>query len=165
MTGNITIYDLKPVRFRTRVDIIQLNISKLFGIGTYIKNHSNYKLRNHIFEVWHISKLMDIKDDSLEGSLPKTILIFALISQQSFWFTVYNNAMANHWWWVLLRVRHQGTMSYGNTLVLLLWISLGTTKINLSVPSAACMRQWIGSALVQIMACHIFGAKHYLNQR
>ena len=26
-------------------------------------------------------------------------------------------------------------------------------------PSAAYMRQWIGSALVQIIACHLFGAK------
>ena len=28
-----------------------------------------------------------------------------------------------------------------------------------SPPSAAYMRQWIGPALVQIMACHLFGAK------
>ena len=31
--------------------------------------------------------------------------------------------------------------------------------IDLSPPSAACMRQWMGSALVQIMACRLFGAK------
>ena len=31
--------------------------------------------------------------------------------------------------------------------------------INSSPPSAAYLRQWIGSALVQIMACHLFGAK------
>ena len=31
--------------------------------------------------------------------------------------------------------------------------------INSSPPSAAYMRQWIGSALVQIMACRPFGAK------
>ena len=31
--------------------------------------------------------------------------------------------------------------------------------LNSSSPSAAYMRQWIGSALVQIMACHLFGAK------
>ena len=30
---------------------------------------------------------------------------------------------------------------------------------NSSPPSAAYMRQWIGSALVQIMACRLFGAK------
>ena len=30
---------------------------------------------------------------------------------------------------------------------------------NLSPPSAGYMRQWIGSALVQIMACRLFGAK------
>ena len=31
--------------------------------------------------------------------------------------------------------------------------------VNSSPPSAAYMRQWIGSALVQIMACRLFGAK------
>ena len=31
--------------------------------------------------------------------------------------------------------------------------------VNSSLPSAAYMRQWIGSALVQIMACRLFGAK------
>ena len=37
-----------------------------------------------------------------------------------------------------------------------LWKTVG---INSSAPSAACMRQWIGLALVQIMACRPFGAK------
>ena len=31
--------------------------------------------------------------------------------------------------------------------------------LNLSPPSAAYIRQWIGSALVQIMACRLFGTK------
>ena len=31
--------------------------------------------------------------------------------------------------------------------------------VNSSPPCAAYMRQWVGSALVQIMACHLFGAK------
>ena len=31
--------------------------------------------------------------------------------------------------------------------------------INSSPPSASYMRQWIGPALVQIMACRLFGAK------
>ena len=35
---------------------------------------------------------------------------------------------------------------------------------NSSPPSAAYMPQWITSALVQIMDCHLFGTKHYLNQ-
>ena len=30
---------------------------------------------------------------------------------------------------------------------------------NSSPPSAAYMRQWTGSALVQVMACRLFGAK------
>ena len=36
---------------------------------------------------------------------------------------------------------------------------IGESTINSSPPSAAYMRQWIGSALVQIMAWRLFGAK------
>ena len=48
----------------------------------------------------------------------------------------------------------------GDTLIfvkckwMLLW-----NYTNLSPPSAARMHQWIGSALVKIMACRLFGAK------
>ena len=35
--------------------------------------------------------------------------------------------------------------------------------VNSSPPSAAYMHQWIGSALVQIMACRLFGAKPLSN--
>ena len=34
-----------------------------------------------------------------------------------------------------------------------------TVCLNHLPPSAAYMRQWIGSALVQIMACRLFGAQ------
>ena len=33
--------------------------------------------------------------------------------------------------------------------------------LNSSTPSASCVRQWIGSALGQIMACRLFGAKPF----
>ena len=36
--------------------------------------------------------------------------------------------------------------------------------VNSSTCSAAYVRQWTGSLLLQIMACHLFGASHYLNQ-
>ena len=36
------------------------------------------------------------------------------------------------------------------------------SRINPSPPSAACMRRWTGSGLVQIMACRLFGAKPLL---
>ena len=36
---------------------------------------------------------------------------------------------------------------------------LWDTNFNSSSPSAAYMRQWIGSALVQIKACRLIGAK------
>ena len=37
--------------------------------------------------------------------------------------------------------------------------------INSSPPSAAYMREWMGSALVQIMACAYWTPSHFLNQR
>ena len=37
-------------------------------------------------------------------------------------------------------------------------------KINRSPPSAAYMRKWIGSALIQIMAWRRIGVNYYLNQ-
>ena len=38
-------------------------------------------------------------------------------------------------------------------------IALDVSQINSSPPSAAYMRRWIGSGLVQVMACRLFGAK------
>ena len=40
-----------------------------------------------------------------------------------------------------------------------LTIMSGYSHFNSSPPSAAYMRQWIGSALVRVMACRLFGAK------
>ena len=40
-----------------------------------------------------------------------------------------------------------------------LWTNETGRDLSLSPPSAACMRQEIGSALVQIMVCRLFGAK------
>ena len=39
------------------------------------------------------------------------------------------------------------------------WTRFIFTFLNSSPPSAAYMRQWIGSALVEVMACRLFGAK------
>ena len=53
-------------------------------------------------------------------------------------------------------------MLHGSWLALVIAGSAGGTDtplINSSPPSAAYMRQWIGSALVQIKACRLFGAK------
>ena len=47
-----------------------------------------------------------------------------------------------------------------NSIVLAMELHL--FYINLSSPSAAYMRQWFGSALVQVMACRLFGAKPLL---
>ena len=47
-----------------------------------------------------------------------------------------------------------------NANILLCFLNaFGTTKFNSSPPSAAYMRQWTGSSLVQVMACRLFGAK------
>ena len=35
----------------------------------------------------------------------------------------------------------------------------GSRGLNSSPPSTTYMRQWTGSALVQVMACRLFGAK------
>ena len=43
------------------------------------------------------------------------------------------------------------------TIHVLIWV-------NSSPSSAAYMCQWSGPALVQAMACHLFGTSHYLNQ-
>ena len=53
----------------------------------------------------------------------------------------------------------------GVNIVNLWWIAdellraITAGSFNSSPPSAAYMRQWIGSALIKIMACHLFGAK------
>ena len=44
-------------------------------------------------------------------------------------------------------------------LVFMKYLPAPTKRVNSSPPSAAYMHQWIGSALVQIMACRLFGAK------
>ena len=45
------------------------------------------------------------------------------------------------------------------SLVILLWICYLAKLLNWSPTSAAYMRHWISTTLVQIMACHLFGAK------
>ena len=45
------------------------------------------------------------------------------------------------------------------SLVVILPHGFTLFHVNSSPPSAAYMRQWIGSALVQIMACRLYGAK------
>ena len=47
----------------------------------------------------------------------------------------------------------------GNNILSTLYVLNGLLRINPSLPSAAYMRQLIGSVLVQIMACRLFGAK------
>ena len=49
-------------------------------------------------------------------------------------------------------------MACGELFVIGIW-KQERDPVNSSPPNAAYMRQWIGSALVQIMACRLFGAK------
>ena len=58
-----------------------------------------------------------------------------------------NSADAIRWWRVLL------------TAWILSRIMVNHMYLNSSAPNAAYMRQWIGSALVQITACRLLGAK------
>ena len=48
---------------------------------------------------------------------------------------------------------------FGLTVVVVVYVFI--IVINSYPPSAAYMRQWTGSALVQVMACHLFGAKPF----
>ena len=62
-------------------------------------------------------------------------------------------------------LHHQGTSSNVGNLVIPEYSGFNTRKVkchklfNSSPPSAAYMRQWTGSALVQVMAWRLFGAK------
>ena len=47
--------------------------------------------------------------------------------------------------------------------LLLTQTQISVNAVNSSLPSAAYMRQWIGSALVQIMGCRLFGAEPLSN--
>ena len=49
--------------------------------------------------------------------------------------------------------------SHGVDMIILEYSRLSTTNVNSSPPNAAYMCQWIGYALIQIMACHLFGSK------
>ena len=52
------------------------------------------------------------------------------------------------------------TLSESLMVILLTHICVTQPEwVNLFRPSDACMRRWTGSSLVQIMACHLFGAK------
>ena len=54
--------------------------------------------------------------------------------------------------------QHMVALAYNGT------VRKKTMPFNSSPPSAAYMRQWIGSALVQLMACRLFGAKPFSKQ-
>ena len=72
-------------------------------------------------------------------------------------------------WWIYFPFKHMLYQSLGVLLVPLWyfdhWIIEHQQKVKLAnhskliSPSAAYMHQWFRSALVQIMACHLFGAK------
>ena len=53
---------------------------------------------------------------------------------------------------------HFGPMNLAIRAILVYCNWAPRNKINSSSPIAAYMRQWIGSALIQIMACRLFGA-------
>ena len=69
-------------------------------------------------------------------------------------------------WWYKMIPGAGSVDSFRSCLLTKIWnacnvlfYNVGTLYINSSPPSAAYMRQWIRSALVQIMACRLFGAK------
>ena len=77
-----------------------------------------------------------------------------------------NNRYTWAWWhlkstkiWLFNSLFLQRTNNISNLHITVLCQGKILIKLNSSPPSAAYMRQWIGSALVQIMACRLFGAK------
>ena len=69
------------------------------------------------------------------------------------WTEVARTHMDRFYWIKIDSLMQKRHSSIANTMELCLFC------INSSPPSAAYMRQWIGSALVQIMACRLFGTK------
>ena len=51
-----------------------------------------------------------------------------------------------------ISIQQQNTYAHGSGFVVIF-------VVNSFPPSVAYMRQWIGSALIQIMACRLLGAK------
>ena len=66
-------------------------------------------------------------------------------------------------WLILIKLsiaRHSGYLCANHMLIVgHVILSASCTPINPFPPSAAYMRQWTGSSLVQVMACRLFGAK------
>ena len=60
-------------------------------------------------------------------------------------------------WWI--KMKKQVILKNGLNSGFSVWCGPVENTLNSSLPSAAYMRQWIRSALVQIMACHLFDAK------
>ena len=63
-------------------------------------------------------------------------------------------------------IRNQGMSRQGTVLVPMKYFLAHIARVHIdfnpSPPSAAYMRRWTGSALVQVMACRLFGAKPLL---
>ena len=65
----------------------------------------------------------------------------------------------------LFRVKGVGLFVTKPTCLLILWFYkiknnfMLSSSFNSTSPTAACLRQWMGSALVEIMACRLLGAK------
>ena len=63
--------------------------------------------------------------------------------------------IANH----TLRLNISHTARFWRKIIIFAIDTVHLDSVNSSPPSAAYARQWIGSALVKIMACRLFGAK------
>ena len=73
-------------------------------------------------------------------------------AEQDFYYRVCH--FSGHYWGY-----YTGARSLCSNILQHSWKSVAIRLINLPPLSAAYMRQWIGSALVQIKACRLFGAK------
>ena len=58
--------------------------------------------------------------------------------------------------WQYVLMAHQ---TYQETICQAVLTALTNVELNLSPPSAAYLRHWIGPSMVQIMVCHLFGGE------
>ena len=102
---------------------------------------------------WH---LKDLDSNAVQNTSKKvwTWIMCGLLWLDSSQFYPYPSGFL-HWHCGILAV----VLSLVSEPTLKIWVNTTHGSINSSPPRATYMRQWIKSALVQIMACRLLGAK------
>ena len=119
---------------------------------------------------WHKIKIFNCKTcNEVSGFLLKFGIVpvhftgVCIANTKSLWQKAFSSMLDHDW----LMLKHQPITTKHSAKSFLLEAPLSVNNslwgnhlfINSSPPSAAYMHQWIGSALIQIMACCLFSAK------